>query len=151
MSYSKDIYNAFVGFLKESSLQYTFDQKKEMFCLDVPVKCSLHSVKMYVKLYDTRYSVYAMMPYHAEKECRAQVAELIARINYGKNFGFFETDVRDGEVRFRVEMDCDGRVPSLYMMRDSIMVAMMNVEQCGDVLVKVMLGIASVKDVRAKI
>ena len=53
-------------------------------------------------------------------------------------------------MRFRMEMDCDGRSPSLSMIRDSILVAVMNVEKYGDALLGVMLGYLTVKQALAQ-
>ena len=80
MSYSKEIYNAFADFFQQNGLKYDFEQNQERFCLDIPVKCRLKSVKLYVALYDTRYSVYAMMPYHADREERPRVVDFLKRM-----------------------------------------------------------------------
>lgn len=39
---------------------------------------------------------------------RQAVAEAIARINYANIFGNFEMDARDGEVRSKAVLECDG-------------------------------------------
>ncbi len=45
---------------------------------------------------------------YVPEQRRQAVAEAIARINYATTFGSFEIDVRDGEVRSKAVLECDG-------------------------------------------
>lgn len=51
---------------------------------------------------------YSIVPVRAPAEQRTQVAELLARINYGLNIGNFELDMNDGEIRYKTSIDVEG-------------------------------------------
>lgn len=51
---------------------------------------------------------YTVVPIRTPEEQRQQVAELIARINYGLNIGNFELDMDDGEIRYKTSIDAEG-------------------------------------------
>lgn len=50
---------------------------------------------------------YSLCPRRAEPEQRAQMAEYLARANYGMVIGNFEMDYSDGEVRFKTSIDVE--------------------------------------------
>lgn len=51
---------------------------------------------------------YTVIPILTPESQRVQVAELIARINYGLNVGNFELDMEDGEIRYKTSIDIEG-------------------------------------------
>ena len=51
---------------------------------------------------------YTVIPIITPEPQRVQVAELIARINYGLNIGNFELDMEDGEIRYKTSIDIEG-------------------------------------------
>lgn len=50
----------------------------------------------------------------------ASMAEFVCRANYGLTNGSFELDMRDGEIRFKSFVDCEGTTPTAEMIRNSI-------------------------------
>jgi hypothetical protein len=55
-----------------------------------------------------------------DTDMMARMAEYICRANYGIKNGCFEFDFRDGEIRFRSYIDCEGSMPSLEMIKNCI-------------------------------
>jgi hypothetical protein len=51
---------------------------------------------------------YAYFPLHIPEEKRRDVAEFVARANYGLILGNLELDMRDREVRFKTSLDVEG-------------------------------------------
>lgn len=51
---------------------------------------------------------YTVLPILAPESQRMQIAELVARINYGLNIGNFEIDLDDGEIRYKTSVDVEG-------------------------------------------
>ena len=58
----------------------------------------------------SRVLVYCIYSTFAPEQRRQAVSEAIARINYATNFGNFEMDLKDGEVRVRTVLEGDGFV-----------------------------------------
>ena len=48
------------------------------------------------------------------------MADFICRANYGLLNGNFELDIRDGEIRYKTYVDCEGNNPSIEIVRNSI-------------------------------
>lgn len=146
MSYSKAIYNAVVRFLEDDDWKYTFDAEKELIRAGVTLKNKLQSCKILVDLRDDRYSVFATINLNVEQGARDEMAKLINYINYDIMFGFFEMDYRDGEIRFRMPVNCADAMPSQEVIRHSIYVPALMMDKYGDALLKVMMGFAYAKD-----
>ena len=49
--------------------------------------------------------------------------------NYGLRNGNFELDMRDGEIRYKVFVDCDGVIPSREVIKGSIIIPAMMFER----------------------
>jgi hypothetical protein len=57
---------------------------------------------------DSRCTVYSQVPWETPEERRADMAELLTRINFGLPLGNFEMDFSDGEIRFKTSIDVSG-------------------------------------------
>ena len=58
-------------------------------------------------------------------------------------FGCFEMDHRDGEVRFRLAVDCEDSLPSREIVKNSIMRAASSCQKYGNAVVQVIMGVAN--------
>jgi hypothetical protein len=76
----------------------------------------------------------------ADDECRQQVLELINRINYSMVAGNFEMDPANGDIRFRMAVNCDGLLPSRQVVAHSIMVPCAMMEKYGNAFAQVIMG-----------
>lgn len=72
---------------------------------------------------------------------RAQVAEFIARANYGMLIGNFELDFGDGTARFRAGLDYEGAVLSKALVKNLASAAFDACDVYGEALADVMQGI----------
>lgn len=52
-----------------------------------------------------RLAIYSAYPVNAEPGSRAELAELLTRVNYGMYIGNFEFDLDDGSVRFKTSLE----------------------------------------------
>lgn len=52
----------------------------------------------------------------------AEMAEFITRVNYGMKNGNFEMDYRDGEIRYKVYVDCEESLPDDVVIKNGIFV-----------------------------
>jgi hypothetical protein len=82
----------------------------------------------------------------APKKRRAEVAELITRINYGMVTGCFEMDFDGGEVRYRYGLDFNGVELDPLLVRNAILSSLDAIETYMKPVADVMAGKATPKD-----
>lgn len=68
----------------------------------------LKTIDEVIDFRDTFFIVYAFSPINADPESVGEIAKYLAMANYGLYLGNFELDVRDGEIRYKCTVDCDG-------------------------------------------
>lgn len=78
------------------------------------------------------------------------MAEFVCRANYGLKNGNFEFDMREGEIRFKCFVDCEGIAPTVEIIRNSIHCPAAMFEQYGDGIVGILFGNMSAKDAVSK-
>lgn len=93
--------------------------------------------------------MYAIAPLGADEDdskMMASMAEFVCHANYGLKNGNFELDMRDGEIRFKSFVDCEGITPTLDMVRNSIHCPAAMFERYGDGIVGIIFGGMSAKE-----
>ena len=113
---------------------------KSRFSLDSKLK----NVTFFITCRDDGYIVNTTIPLDADEDCRLKVSEYLMRANFGLAFGNFEMDFNDGEIRYRLPVDCEGRtsLPDGVMSK-SISLPLRMFDRYGDGLIAVMYGIKS--------
>ena len=93
--------DAIKTFLKESSIEYDFDEEQGLFTAEV--NNDLHVDKYYFKLYDTKncFVFYIVPSFLIPKQDIPSVVEFITRVNLGLLIGNFEFDYVESKVRFK--------------------------------------------------
>ena len=76
--------------------------------------------------------------------------EFINRANYGLRNGNFELDVRDGEIRYKIYVDCDNQLPSREVVRSSIIIPSVMFERYSQGLLDVMFRGSSAEEAISK-
>ena len=94
----------------------------------------------------SRITSYGDIDLHADAECMDAVGEFLHRANYGLALGNFELDPEDGEMRYKVCLNCREALPSHDALDDLISLPMAMVERYGDGILKVCMGVATSKD-----
>lgn len=74
-----------------------------------------------------------------------RMAEFICRANYGLKNGNFEMDFRDGELRYKVFVDCTGINPSNDIIKTSIYSPALMFERYGGGITDVIFSDISVE------
>lgn len=121
--YSETIAQAVNNYLTEDEWHFSFDEKRGLFKFGLSLKGKIKKINYIVDVKDDEYVVYAISPLGADeddKEMMASMAEFVCRANYGLVNGNFELDMRDGEIRFKCFVDCEGITPTSEMVRNSI-------------------------------
>lgn len=152
-TYSKDIANAIKRFLTEDDWHFLFDEQRGMFKFGLSLKSRMKTINYLIDVKDDEYVVYAVSPIGADRKdekMMASMADFFCRANYGLKNGNFELDMRDGEIRYKSYVDCEGITPTTDIVRNSIHCPGAMFNQYGDGIVDIIFGGASAKDAIAK-
>ena len=131
-NYSQDIVDEIRGFLIDDDWKFDFDDEKGIFRFGVNISGKMKHVNYFVPVRDDSYTVYAISPINGDvddQQVMNGLAEVTCRANYGLRNGNFELDMRDGEVRYKIFVDCDGQLPSREIVRGSIVIPAMMFER----------------------
>ena len=138
MSYSMDIVKAVRKNLEDSGVkQVSFNEEKGMFSFVTHVGAGISYVDCIVDVNENEFLVITrvpVLPYGEDDEVREAIrnlGEFVCRANYGLKNGCFEMDWKDGEIRYRTFVDCDGQLPSQDIIHNSIGVSVAMVKRYG--------------------
>lgn len=121
--YSTELANVVKECLDKDKWHYSFNEGSGVFEFGLRTKSKIQKINYLVDVDDDEIIVYGFCPIGADRadpEMMAQMAEFLCRANYGLRNGCFEFDFRDGEVRFRSFIDCEGVVPTIEVIKNSI-------------------------------
>ena len=122
--YSHAIADAVNDFLKEDKWKYFFDESKGVFKFGLRMGGKLHNIDYRIAVHKGDYVVYAFSPIGVDEHDKTMLQDMsvfITRANYGMTCGNFEMDMRDGEIRFKCYVSCEGNaVPTKEIIRESI-------------------------------
>lgn len=146
MSYSPEICACITRFLESDNWKYVLDEKREVIKSGMGIEGKMKRVDILFDLRDDKYLLYFTCPLSVDEAERPQMRELMNRINYDLMFGGFEMDERDGEVRFRYSVDCDGVLPTQAIVKHSLYRSALTMNKYGDAIIKVLMGFATAEE-----
>lgn len=152
-TYSKSTANAINNFLAENDWHFSFDDQRGLFKFGLCLKGKIKKINYIIDVKEDEYIVYAISPLGADEDdekMMATMAEFVCRANYGLKNGNFELDMRDGEMRFKSFVDCDGITPTAEMVRNSIHCPAAMFDRYGTGIVDIIFSNATAKDAIAK-
>lgn len=150
MEYSIEIANLLISFLEEMEINYDFIREKGIIKFSINVDGKVKRFTYFIQIKKSSYIVYITIAVAADKDCMGSVAEYLTRANYGLQYGSFELDWNDGEIRYRHLVDCENCPPSQEVIRNSILIPYSTFERYGDGLLSVIFGAATAKEAVAK-
>lgn len=120
---------------------YEYDAEKHIIKMGIQLKSKIKSGKIYVDVKKNSYVVYLCSPIKGDTENLGELTRYLTMANYGLLNGNFELDVRDGEVRYKIFVDCDG-VDSLSpeVIKDSFYLGAFMMDRYGDGIAALALG-----------
>lgn len=151
--YSNELANVVKKFLSEDDWNYSFDEDKGLFEFGLKIKTKLQKIDYFIDVKEDELLVYGIAPIGAEcddAEMMAQMAEFLCRANYGLKNGSFEFDFRDGEIRYKSFVDCDGVFPSTEVVKNSIYCIDAMYKRYAQGIVDIIFAGCSAKDAIAK-
>lgn len=140
MSYSAPIAEAIRAFLNENKWHFAFNEEKGMFSFRLAMKNSLQHVNYAIFVQDSSYIVFLTLPFRANPDTRAELAEFLCGANFGLALGNFEMSAKEGHIRFRCFTDCHTAVPCTETVRASILSPASVMNHFGDALNHVYAG-----------
>lgn len=142
--YSTKIADAIQEFLHDDDWHYTFREEKGTFHFSLSTRSRLNTVDYFIAVREDHYRVLCVSPLSVNTDDAqelARMAEFITRANYGMTRGCFEMDYRDGEIRFRMTVDCDGdAVPTQEIVKNSVYVPASMFNRYGSGMVHTMFS-----------
>lgn len=147
-TYSKEITTAINNFLNEDDWHFSFDEQRGSFNFGLTLKSKIKHIKYIVEVKEDEFLVYAISPIGADEDdekMMTTMAEFVCRANYGLKNGNFELDMRDGEIRYKSFVSCEGITPTPEMIKRSIYCPTTMFEQYSNGIVDIILGNATAK------
>ena len=151
------------GMLDSHDVKYTYDDARDgryVFALTYRLSHSkLSQANVLISVIASRRNPeicsrilsYCYIGVKAEEETMANVAEFLHRANYGLTFGNFELDYNDGEIRYKMALNCTDKIPGDDAVRDALIIPLSMIERYGDGLLSVMMSSVAPKDAIEKI
>ena len=147
--YSEDIVEQIRSFLDDDDWHYDFDEERGIFRFGVNLESKLKNVRYFLPVREDGFTVCAVCPINADKDdpdIIKEMAEFICRANYGLRNGNFELDVRDGEIRYKIHVDCEDLIPSREVVRNSIIIPSAMFDRYAEGILDIMFRNATAAD-----
>ena len=142
--YSKEIAEVVHNFLTKDDWNFEFQEEKGIFRFGLNLKGKIRNVQYIVDIHETDFNVYGLVPIsaeHRDDNMMQQLAEFLHRANYGLRNGNFELDFRDGEIRYKTYIECEGLdAPTFEMVRSGIYCTAAMFERYGEGIVKIIFA-----------
>lgn len=145
-NYSMEIADELKNYLKNNDWNFRFDDDRGVFSFGLNIRSKLKKIRYIIGVNEDSYVVYAASPISADEDDDDQmkrIAEFVCRANYGLQVGNFELDFRDGEVRYKCYVSCDGVIPTTEMITESVHCPAAMFTRYGDGIIQVLFNDAS--------
>ena len=151
--YSEEIVGVIRDFLVSDDWKFEFDEEHGVFRFGVGIESKLKHLRYLIPVREDSYVVYAISPLDTDcddKNVMKEMADFICRANYGLRNGNFELDMTDGEIRYKVFVDCDGIIPSEEIVKGSIIIPSLMFDRYAAGILDIMFKEATAEDAIAK-
>ncbi len=145
-NFNQELAAAVRKYLDMNDWHYTFDEEKGLFRCGVNLKGKLSECRLFIDIKDKVILNYATIDMRADEDVRDKVSEFLTRANYGLTYGNFEMDYEDGEVRYKMTVDCENQEPGYDVLDRMVVMPALMFQRYGNGLLSVMFGFASPKD-----
>ena len=137
----EQIVDAIRDWLDGDDWHYEYDAEKHLIRMGITLKSRLKSGRFYIDIKDDCYAVYLCAPISGDKDNLGELLKYLTMANYGLLNGNFELDVRDGEIRYKTFVNCDGLESlSRDVIEDSVYVCCVMMDRYGDGIAALALG-----------
>ena len=129
----EQIVDAVRDWLDGDDWHYEYNAEKQLIKMGINLKSKIKSGRIFIDFKNDCYAVYLCAPINGDKDCVGELVKYLTMANYGLLNGNFEFDVRDGEIRYKTFVNCDGiETLSPAVIQDSIYVPCIMMDRYGD-------------------
>lgn len=129
------------SFFEERKWKYTYDESTRQLSAGFNISGKIRNVKMVIDLgYDDCFIVLCPVPINATEEAYPEILRLLNHINFNSKFGTFELDERDGEIRYRITVDCADQLPSSTSIKRSVILPLRVVPEYTEKMIDIIIG-----------
>lgn len=146
MDYSMQIANTLISHMEEREYRYEFDREKGIIRMQFKIEGKLDHVRLILDIRNAFFISYGCIDMNVEEDQRREMAEFFTRANFGLPIGNFEMDMNDGEIRYKVSVDCDHTTLSGQMIERSLDMPLIMFQRYGNEMLKVMFGMESAEE-----
>ncbi|MBQ2617564.1 MAG: hypothetical protein IJG51_05240 [Synergistaceae bacterium] len=151
--YSEEIFDILRNYFIEDNWKFDADEERGIFSFNLSIDSKLKVLRYFVSVKNDSYTVYANSPIGADTDdenIMTEMAKFICRANYGLRNGNFEFDMRDGEIRYKVFVNCDGVNPSDQIIKESLIIPSVMFERYAAGMLDVMFKDSRAEDAISK-
>jgi len=137
----EQIIDAVRDWLDQDDWRYEFDAEETLIRLNLTLTSKIKKAHIVFLFKEDCYTLYATAPINGDTDDLTELNKFIAMANYGLRNGNFELDFRDGEIRYKTFVNCDGleTLPT-EIIKDSLLAACLTVDRYGDGLAALAMG-----------
>lgn len=120
---TKEIVNIVKEVLEADDFRYFLNEEHGIFEFVKKIKGKIQWIRYLISVEEGKVSVYGLCPVapdYKDEKMMAEMAEFVCRANYGLQNACFELDFRDGEIRCKSFIDCEGGLPPIQSIKNSI-------------------------------
>ena len=137
----EQIVDAVRDWLDGDDWHYEYHADKSLIQMGVTLKSKIKTGRIFVDIKDDAYVVYLYAPIGGDKDNLGEMLKFLTMANYALLNGNFELDMRDGEIRYKTYVNCDGLESlSAEVIKDSIYAACFTMDRYGDGIAALSLG-----------
>ena len=137
----EQIVDAVRDWLDNDDWRYEYIAEKQLIKMGINLNSKIKSGNIFIDFKNDCYLVYLYSPINGDKENLEELTKYLTMANYGLINGNFELDVRDGEIRYKTYVNCDGLESlSAAVIQDSICVGCVMMDRYGDGIAALALG-----------
>lgn len=137
----EQIVDAVRDFLDGDDWHYQYDAEDQVISAGIRLRSKIKTGKIRIIFKDDSYAVYLYSPISGDESNLTELNKYLTMANYGLANGNFELDYRDGEIRYKTYVNCNG-LESLPkdIIQDSILVGCAMMDRYGDGIAALSLG-----------
>ena len=154
MSENASIKARLTQYLDSVNWHYTVDEERDVIRSKVRLKGKLNQCELVIRMLDKCFIVYATVNLRADASCRAKICDYLQRANFGLRWGNFELDMGDGEIRYKVLVDCGDDLdclPTDSLIRRAIFFPASMLDKYGDGILSVMYDMETPEEAATRI
>ena len=137
----EQIIDAVRDWLDQDDWRYEFDAEETLIRLNLTLTSKIKKAHIVFLFKEDCYTLYATAPINGDTDDLTELNKFITMANYGLRNGNFELDFRDGEIRYKTFVNCDGleTLPT-EIIKDSLLAACFTLDRYGDGLAALAMG-----------